>query len=457
MSLTSSLHIATQALFAATAEIQNTNNNIANANTPGYTREVVNLQTATPSSSYGGPQAGNGVILNGFQSVRDSLLQRQMEQGTQAQSQANAQLTSLQQVQTVFNNSTQNLGTEMSALFASISALSTSPQDPVSRQGVLTAGQNLVTSFNVASNALHQQQSGLNSQVDQDVNQINQLAKQIAALNPQIATSGSNGGGALQDQQDQLILSLSKLTGVSITKTESGVTLTTGNGTPLVVGSKASALQTVTGPNGMTNVVDANGTDITSTIQGGDLGGTLQTRDSDIPSVLNQLDTLANQFASAFNSAQASGYDGNGNPGGAFFNVPSGVGGAAGAISMAISDPNLIAASSDGSMGSNGNLTNFTAIQNNPLPSGQSPTDMYANLVYQVGIKTANANSDSNSTSASMQQMTDQWNSVSGVSVDEESTNLIQYQQAYQAAARIISTVQALFQITMSMGTASAE
>jgi flagellar hook-associated protein 1 FlgK len=456
MSLTSSLHIATEALFTATAEIQNTNNNIANANTPGYTREIVNLQTATVHSSLGVPQPGNGVILNGFESVRNSLLQRQMEEGTQGQAQANAQLTSLQQIQSIFNNSTQNIGTEMSALFASISALSTSPQDPVSRQGVLAAGQNLVTSFNVTSNALNQQQSGLNNQVDQDVKQINEIAKQIAALNPQIATSGPNGVGTLQDQQDQLILNLSKLTGISVTKTESGVTLTTGNGTPLVIGTKAFALQTVTGPGGMTNVVDGNGTDITSTIQGGDLGGTLQTRDSAIPALLNQLDTLANQFAGAFNSVQASGYDGNGNPGGAFFNVPSGVAGSAGAISMAISDPNLIAASSDRSLGSNGNLANFSAIQDSPLPSGQSPTDAYANLVYQIGSMTSTANSESNSASASLLQLGDQWNSVSGVSIDEESTNLIQYQQAYQAAARVISTVQALFQITMSMGTASA-
>ena len=457
MSLSSSLHIATEALFAATAEIQNTNNNIANASTPGYTREVVKLQTMAPQSSLGVPQAGNGVMLIGFESVRNSLLQSQMEQGTQGQAQANAQLTSLQQVQTIFNNSTQNIGTEMSALFASISALSASPQDSVERQGVLSAGQNLVTSFNVTANALQQQRSGMNNQVDQDVQQINNIAKQIAALNPKIATSGPSGGGALQDQQNQLILSLSKLTGVSITKTESGVTVTTGNGTPLVVGSKSFALQTVTGAGGSTNVVDANGTDITSTIQGGDLGGTLQTRDVAIPALLSQLDTLANQFAGAFNSAQASGYDGSGNPGSAFFSVPSGVAGSAGAISMAISDPNQIAASSDGSLGSNGNLANFSAIQNNALPSGQSPTDAYANLVYQVGILTSNAQSDSNSTTANLLQISDQWNSVSGVSIDEESTNLIQYQQAYQAAARVISTVQSLFQITMSMGTGAAE
>jgi len=456
MSLTSSLSIATQSLFAATAEIQNTNNNIANANTPGYTREVADLYTA-PSSSTSGINPGNGVVLAGFQSVRSGLLQTQIEQGTQAQGQANAELSSLQQIQTIFNSSTQDIGSEMSALFSSISSLSTQPTSSSAREAVLAAGGNLTAAFNNASTALQQQQSGLNTQVGQDVDQINSLAQQIAALNPQIAVSGSKDAGTLQDQQNQLIVNLSKLTGLSITRTNDGVTIATSNGSPLVVGSKSSALKAVTGSDGMAHIFDSAGNDITDSIQGGELGGTIQVRDTDISGMLQQLDTLASQLASAFNNAQASGYDQNGNAGANFFSIPSGTAGSAGAISMAISDPALIAASSDGSSGSNGNLANLSAIQNNPLPSGQTPTDSYASLVYQVGSLTANANSQSTATAASMAQLTDQWNSVSGVSVDEEASNLVQFQQSYEAAARVITTVQALFQVTMTMGTAAAE
>lgn len=83
--------------------------------------------------------------------------------------------------------------------------------------------------------------------------------------------------------------------------------------------------------------------------------------------------------------------------------------------------------------------------------------DTYAGLVYQVGSLVSQANAESNATAASLLQLSNQRNSVSGVSIDEESTNLIAYQQAYQAAARVISTVQALFQVTMTMGTAAAE
>jgi flagellar hook-associated protein 1 FlgK len=206
----------------------------------------------------------------------------------------------------------------------------------------------------------------------------------------------------------------------------------------------------------MLHVLDHNGTDVTATLTGGDLGGTIQTRDQTIPGLLSQLDTLANQFATAFNAAQASGYDQNGNAGQKFFNIPATVSGSASQISMAITNPALIAASSDGTAGSNGNLATFTAVQTNDLPSGQTPTDAYASIVYQVGSLTANATAESNASTASLKQLNDQLNSVSGVSIDEESANLLTYQQAYEAAARVVTTVQALFTVLDTMGTAAA-
>jgi flagellar hook-associated protein 1 FlgK len=458
MSLSASLSIAVQSLNAASGALQTTNNNIANANTPGYTREVTVLKEAAPTN-VGNVSLGNGVELEGYQSVRDELLQTQIQQETTAQSGANAQLSSLQQIEPTFTTSTSDIGTEMSALFSSISSLSTNPTSTSSREAVLTAGQNLATAFNTASNTLTSQQTGLNTQVTQDVSQINQLTQQIAALNPQIAqlTATGQNGGALQDEQDQLVLSLSKLTNVSITQSNDGVTLSTGNGTPLVVGTQSFTLQTTTGSDGMTHVLDKNGTDITSSLTGGDLGGSIQTRDTTIPGLLNQLDTLANQFGNAINAAQAKGYDQNGDAGQDLFNVPTTVAGSAANISVAITDPALIAASSDGTSGSNGNLANLSAVQTTALASGETPGNAYASLVYQVGSLTSSANAESTATAASLVQLNDQLNSVSGVSIDEESANLITYQQAYEAAARVVTTIQSLFTVTMSMGTASAE
>jgi flagellar hook-associated protein 1 FlgK len=124
---------------------------------------------------------------------------------------------------------------------------------------------------------------------------------------------------------------------------------------------------------------------------------------------------------------------------------------------VAITDPSLIASSSDGTSGSNGNLANFSAVQTTALTSGQTPSNAYASLVYQVGSLTSSANAESTATAASLVQLNDQLSSVSGVSIDEESANLITYQQAYEAAARVVTTIQALFTVTMSMGTAAAE
>src|ERR1035438_7678130 len=123
MSLSTSLSIAVQSLNAASGALQATNNNIANANTPGYTREVPILQEAAPTDLGNNVSVGDGVDLVRYQSVRDELLQTQIHQETQAQSGANAQLGSLQQIQPTFTTSTQDIGTEMSALFSSLSSL----------------------------------------------------------------------------------------------------------------------------------------------------------------------------------------------------------------------------------------------------------------------------------------------------------------------------------------------
>jgi len=462
-SLTSALSIAVQSLQAADGGLQVTNNNIANANTPGYTRQLAVLQETTPAVD-GSLVTGEGVSLLGYQSVRDELIKTQIQQETQAQSGANAQLSSMQQIQPTFATSTNDIGTEMSALFTSISSLGTNPTSSASRHAVLTAGQNLATAFNTASNTLTTQQAGLNTQVTQDVGQINQLTSQIATLNSQIvaqnATSPVSNGGALQDQQDQLILQLSALTNVAVTQTNNGITVTTGNGTALVVAGQSfalsTALSTTAGATGMVQVLDPNGANITSQITGGDLGGSIQTRDQTIggtAGLLTQLDTLANQFASSFNAAQASGYDQNGNKGQNFFTISATTPGSAATIKMAITDPTLLAASSDGTAGSDGNLANLAAVQTTALSSGQTPAAAYSSLVYQIGSITANANAESSATTASLTQLKDQLNSVSGVSIDQESANLITYQQAYEAAARVVSTIQALMTVTMSMVT----
>jgi flagellar hook-associated protein 1 FlgK len=454
--LNTSLAIGMQALDAAQGALTATSNNISNANTPGYTREVVDF-SETPEIDANGQVTGGGVSLTGLQSVRDELLNLQIQQQTSLQSSADAQTSVLQQIQSDFSTSstTGGIANAIAAFSSSLAQLSASPSSTAVQQSVLSSGQNLANAFNTSAQSLTSAQSYANGQVSQTVSQINSLSQQIAQLNTQLSETGTteNNGGTVEDQRDQLVQQLSALTGISVTQSNEGETITTGNGTPLVIAGDSYTLQTATGSNGLQQVLDSNGTNITASIQGGTLGGAIQVRDQIIPGLMTQLNTLASQFATAFNSAQAQGFDSNGNAGQNFFSVPANPAAAASGISVSISDPSLIAISSDGSAGSNGNIANLSAALTNPLPSGETAAAAYANLVFDVGTAASNASAQSTAVGLNLQQLTTQQGSVSAVNTDEETTNLIRYQTAYEAAARIISTIQQLSSVTLNMGT----
>jgi flagellar hook-associated protein 1 len=453
-SLLSSLLIASQALDVDQGAIDVSANNIANANTPGYSREVADLSENTPVET-ANLTYGTGVNLEQIQSIRDQVLTLQIAEQTAQQSGAQTELNALQQVEALFSTTSQGIGADISAFFNSISQLSTDPSNAALRSAVITAAQNLAVSFNQTSQSITTNQLTLNQSVSQTVSQINTLTQQIAQINAQVGAMQQLGKdpGGLEDQENQLINQLSQLTSVSETQTQEGLTLTTGNGTALVVGNQSYALQVQTGASGMQDIF-SNGQDITSTIQGGILGGTIQVRDQDLPGLLNQLDTLASQFATSFNTAQAAGFDLNGNPGQALFSVTAGPGAAA-SFSLATTNPNAIAASSDGSPGSNGNVANLMAVSTQPLPSGDTPTNSYAAIVSQSGILAQQAQAEVTASTTSINQLSDQLGAISGVSINEETTNLLNYQNAFSAAARVVSTVAQLTQTVLSMGSST--
>lgn len=449
--LNTALYIGVQALGASQAALDATSNNIANANTPGYTREVAQF-SANQENFSGGQVTGGGVTLDAIQSIRDELLNLQIAQKTSQQSSADTVSASLQQVQTYFTNTGEDIASTLTAFSTSLSQLSASPTSSSAQQAVISAGQNLVDSFHATANGLMTVQTNADQQVTQTVGEINSLSTQIAQLNQQLSSVPPNGnnGGTLEDQRDQLVQQLSKLVGVSVTQGSSGEVITTTNGSLLVAGNQSFNLQTTTGTDGFQHVLDSNGTDITSSTLGGQLGGAIQVRDQTIPDYLNQLNTLATQFASAFNTAQKAGFDSNGNAGQNFFTVPA-TGSAAAGIT-AITDPSLIALSSTSTLpGDDGNVTNLSSVLTSNLSSGKTAAGAYSNLVFQVGNDASNASAQSSAVGQSLQALTNQQGSESGVNIDEETTNLIRYQTAYQAAARIVSTIQQLNTVTINM------
>ncbi|HYA25984.1 MAG TPA: flagellar hook-associated protein FlgK [Terriglobales bacterium] len=455
------MSIATGALGAEQGALDATTNNVANVNTPGYSRLQPVLVESDPVVM--GPITyGTGVSLEKLQSLRDPILQIRIQEETQQQGQLNAFVTAMQQAQVQFTTSSGDIGTLMSNFFSSLSQLSTDPTSLALRQGVLTAAGNMATAFNNTANNLDQQRSGLDLQVSQDVNQVNVLTSQIAALNNQISQmQGVNqDASALVDQRDVLIGQLSSLIDVSTIQSDNGLTLTTSNGTALVVGGQSFALSTQTNASGMQDIY-SQGTDITTKIASGELAGLLQVRDQTIPGLLSNLDTLAAGLANNSNAANAQGYtlvqqaDGTLQAGGNLFVAPPASGqGAASTMAVAISDPSLLAASSDNTApASNGNVATLSAVQSQAVAGGQTPTDYYSNIVFGVGNDVSNGSAELNSSQLILNQLQDQRGSISGVSLDEEASNMVQYQRAFDAAAQVVTTINDMLYTVINMGT----
>jgi flagellar hook-associated protein 1 len=191
-----------------------------------------------------------------------------------------------------------------------------------------------------------------------------------------------------------------------------------------VIGSSAYQLQVTTAPDGTAHVLDGQGNDITGVLSGGTIGGAITARDITIPALSQQLDALASQFATAMNNAQTTGYDLNSNPATAMFTIPA-TGSAAAGITVALTSGSQIAASSDGSTGSSGNVKALLSVQSTDLPSGANPTDSYARLISNIGFAGSQVNSSLAANTSSLQQLTFQQESESAVSIDEETANLI--------------------------------
>jgi flagellar hook-associated protein 1 FlgK len=454
--LNTALLIGVGGLDAAQGALDATSNNIANVNTPGYTREVAQFSEVAETDS-NNEVTGGGVTLDGLMSIRDELLNMQINQQTSLQNAADAESSSLQQLQTNFTSTGTDIASALTAFSSSLVELSGNSNSLAAQQGVLSAGQNLAAAFNSTANGLTSAQTTANEQVPDTVSQINSLTQQIAQLNGQLAqVPAAENGGTTQDQLDQAVQQLAGLTNISVTQTNNGETITTGSGTPLVIGNQSFSLQTATGSGGLDEVLDSNGNNITSSITGGTLGGSLNIANQVIPGFLTQLNTLASQFATAFNAAQAAGTDSNGNAGAAFFTGTANLSTAAADMSVGLTSPSQIAISSDGSAGGNGNVANLSAVLTSALPSGESPENSYASLVFNVGTAASNASTQSTAIGDNLTQLNTLQGSVSAVNIDEETANLMRFQTAYEAATRIVSTVQVLNNAALNMGSGSS-
>ena len=458
--LTSLIDMSRSALQADQEALNITSTNVANQNTEGYTREVAVWQSSDLVTINGNTYTTDGGVT--AVSQRDRILEQQVQQQTQTQAQSGALETALEQVQNVFGLTstsssaiTTDIGSAMDSFFASLSALESSPSDTPTRQSVIEAAQTLTAAFNSASNELAQVSSSLDQQAGSIVGQVNTLTKTIASLNQQISSiSPDQDAGVLEDKRQAAIAQLSQYVGLNQISTEhNGITLTTSNGAVLVAGNQSYAMTTAQ-ISGVTHIfAGAETEDVTSGLTGGSLGGVLQARDQVLPGFVNTLDGLAYAVGTQVNQQNASGLDRNGNPGQAIFTLPGSSNGAAGAITVATTDPKVIAAAAtgEGSTG-NGNATLLSGISTSNIVGGDTASGYYASLLAQIGNSVSGATTDNLSQQAVLTQLTTQRDSLSGVSLDDEAANLTQYQRAYQAAAKVFTVADQVMASALNLG-----
>ena len=461
-SLSALLNLSQNALLANQAAIDITSTNVANANTPGYTRQVAQWSDDSVSLSNGAP-SDTGVDVTAI-SQRDRVLDQRVAQQTQLQSATSTESRALDALQNIFgltststSASSTTLGSDIDAFFNSLSSLQADPSDNSTRQGVLSAAQTLASDLNSASNQISSQTSALNQQVVSVVGQVNSLTASIAALNQQITSiSPTADAGTLEDQRQQDIAQLSQYVGFNQTTTQdNGITLSTTDGALLVSEGQSFALgTTVSGGNVQvtSSSITAN-QNISVGLTGGQLGGTLEARDGEVATAANALDTLAYAIGTSVNAQNSAGLDGYGNAGGAIFTWPSTAISAAASITVATTDPNAIAAAGAGE-GLSGatNAKALAALGQSALVSGQTASAYFASFLTQVGTAAGTAATSSTVQQTSLTQLTTQQSALSGVSLDDEASNLTEYQRSYEAAAKVFSIVDELLASALNLG-----
>lgn len=447
------LSIATQSLAATQGALNATTDNIANVNTPDFTRRRAVLEEEVPAVQ-GGVTYGRGVHLEGIESVRDDMLDLRIDAESQQHGSAQAKVNSLQPLDALFSDLDNGLSARLGAFFDSLNGLAAQPSSVALRQSVLTAASNLANSFNQLSQNITDRRRDLDQDVQQSVSDSNQYIIDIARLNAEITQMQSVGGdpSGYQDQRTAAVRQLSELADVAIVRGSDGLTITTSSGTALVVGDKAYPLRSVPDTDGHQRVLSSDGTDITSQFQAGKLGALLTVRDGDAQQALSDLDHIAYALANAVNTAHARGVDLDGNAGGDLFSVATAVDGSAASIRLAITDPNKIAASSNGDPGSNGNLDRLTELRTTDLVDAQSVPDVLSALTFRIGSSMSNSQAQLDASESILSQLQTQRASVSGVSLDEEAANLMRYQHAYQAAARVIDAANQMLDIACRLG-----
>ena len=480
MSLFGSLNTASTALNAQQRAIDVTGQNVANVNTDGYSRQRVNMQSvggnAVPAIWSTSNQVGSGVDANDVIRIRDAFLEAQGQQAHGAVQNLTVQDASYTAVQQAFGEpgatGLQSMLSGDQGFWAGWSDIANNPTDRGARTQLLARAQTLVAGLHAANGTLENQWSNGHDAASTLITDVNSTANQIADLNKSIqqATNANLPINELADKRDALVMHLSEQIGATSTPATDGTLTVSVAGISLVAGVSAIKLA-LSGANDPVTAASTPVSIVTSPggakLQaGGTAAGQLATLNTIIPGYQGQLDQVAQQLTTQVNAVQVAGYDVAGNPGTDMFTdggspTPSTTGITAKNISLALTGGDQLAAASLSKAAAGGQPSsdngNADAMYQLRLgvPSGSGYTDgadaMYRKMIVALGVQASSVSSTLATQTTLSTQVDASRESVSGVNIDEEMTNMLQFQHAYAAAGKVVSTIQSMMDDLMNM------
>jgi len=440
----------------ASEELDVTGNNIANQSTAGYVRESVNAvpsgvgvaNITTPADGI-----GTGVQILGVARADNQYLDSQDLSAHTNAAALNQTQSVLSQAQAAFNEPSSNgLSAQLASFWSAWDTVANNPTDASSTTALISQARGLATTFNQTSVSLAQVGSDAASQALGEVTQVNQDAAQIARLNSQIVAVQANGttAGGLDDQRAALVTQLGELTGATTRSNADGSLDVSVGSQALVQGNNSNAITGSLSTSGVLSLTwNISGTPVSA---GGELGSLAQAVNTTIPGYQAQLDNAANTLASAVNTQLAAGVTWTGagtpsqasGPGQPLF---SGTGAAGITVSSSLTAGQLALGSatagpSDGS--------NAQAIANLGTAPGSADA-VYSALVGQVGTDVQTATTQASTASTIETQADSAQQSAEGVNLDEELANMTQFQNAYTASAKFLTTVDQTIQTLLAM------
>ncbi|MFZ7944680.1 flagellar hook-associated protein FlgK [Neobacillus sp. 19] len=455
------LEIGKRAILAQQSALNTTGHNIANANTVGYTRQEAILNASNPYAYPGmnnstAPQSiGTGVEVSELRRIRDHFLDQQYRNSQQTAGYWDAKTNALSSLEAMFNEpSDAGLSMTLDRFWGSFQELAKNPDSLAIRTVVAANGKAVADSFQSITLGIDQIENGLKNDLTLKVTDINSSIKEVAALNKQISlmTAAGQQPNDLLDKRDLLIDKLSKLMSVHTSAGPNGVAILSVGGVAIVNGMTIGTVSV----NPQTGEAMINGNAVA--LEGGEMKGILDTLTGSIPSIRKNLDILAGTFAKQMNDSQTSDDARNLDDIAAktqlekvpfFVDKDDPTKPPKDAASMMVNpkllaSPGKIAAAKSDLIGDGSNAKAMADLQFQKININGSQTtigDFYLSIVGQLGLDVNGAKQASDRADAVATQADSRRQSISGVSIDEEMTNMVRFQQAYNAAAKYVSAV----------------